>query len=113
MKLDDGCRIEYIIWSEAWFADASPSEFPRINIISAAEGGGVDWEFNVIERQLDGWTTQVLVFADAYNAFVDIPEFFAAMAETQPRFLHEVIAILDEMGAVDGTPRVNPHARIS
>jgi hypothetical protein len=50
------------------------------------------------------------MFHDAFAAFAEVPEFFDALTDLQPRTLKAVTAILDDLGAKDATPRVDPYA---
>ncbi|MFE7744441.1 hypothetical protein [Nocardia sp. NPDC057455] len=110
MHLETDCRLAFIIKSEAWYRDVLIDEHPTLSVMASSSGGGVDWEFSIEEQHLGCWTTRVLIFADAYKAFTQMPEFFETMAKAKPSTLREVIAILDELGAVDETARINPNA---
>lgn len=116
MNLPAGTHLAYIVTDEAWYYDRTrwPGDLPHLSVSASAkgEGGGAAWEFQVNERELGGeQVTRVEMFYDAYAAFLQEPELFAALAEQQPRTLAEVRALLDSMGAVDETDRVNPYAR--
>lgn len=73
---------------------------------------GLEWEFtvehHVFTHDLSSaagpkrlHATKVMIFDDAYQAFADIPEFFAKMAELQPTDLSDVRTILIALGAID------------
>jgi hypothetical protein len=112
MNLPEGTSLTYIVWHEAWYADASrtPGEHPHLMVSAAADEGGVAWEFQVDGYDLSGSpVTRVKMFEDAYAAFADMPEFFAALAEHRPVTLDEVQDILISLGATDTTPRVSPY----
>ncbi|MBF6326514.1 hypothetical protein IU451_28860 [Nocardia cyriacigeorgica] len=55
-------------------------------------------------------SVHAVVFEDAFKAFAQVPELFALLAELEPTSIQTVIMILDQLGAVDVTRRVNPHA---
>ena len=101
MNLTDGATLTYTVSHEAWYSRVV--ERPEIVV------SGPGWEFVVTEHDHgDRNPIRVGVFEDAFAAFAQIPEFFAALAEQQPGTLTGVRAILDEMGATDETPRVSP-----
>ncbi|WP_107661258.1 hypothetical protein [Nocardia suismassiliense] len=97
-------------------ADAVPSAgmpgrlCDALTVTAAAnDGRGGAWEFKVIEefQSINGWTTQLLIYSDAYTAFTQIPDFFTAMATTTPSRLTDVTALLTDLGAVNMRP--TPH----
>lgn len=112
--LPEDTHLAYIVSHEAWYA-RTPGviDHPEINVMASAKGsgGGVAWEFMVEEVDLGRGepAIRVKVFDDAFAAFAQIPEFFAAIAETPPQTLKAVRAALDAMGAVDETERHGPH----
>lgn len=111
MQLPEDCRLAYVVGAEAWYARSDPSSRPYVSVMAAADGGGAAWEFQVEERDdVRPGTVQVQAFDDAFDAFVQVPEFFAALAEQQPSSLAAVVAILNELGARDDTQRANPYA---
>ena len=114
MNLPEGSHLAYIVWHEAWYAEASrtPGEHPHLMVQTAHEGGGVTWAFQIDGHELGGsLVTRVKMFDDSYGAFAQIPEFFAALADGGPATLGDIMEILDGLGAVDETPRVSPYDR--
>ena len=112
MNLPTGTELVYIIGDDAWYAEANrpTNPHPYLSVEALYPGDGCEWEFTIIERELQGSCTQVRIFQDAYAAFVQVPELFQAFADEHPTTLAAVVAILDELGAKDITPRVNPYA---
>lgn len=115
MNLPADTHLAYIVWQEAWYSQPGsgvPYEKPYLMVMASAKGtgGGVAWEFPIEEDDLGGPVTRVLMFDDAYDAFVQMPEFFAALVEEKPKTLDAVRTILDRFGAVDETDRVSPYA---
>jgi hypothetical protein len=109
MKLPEGTHFAYTVTSEAWWFRGG--EAPNVMVAASAkgQGGGVAWEFSIDEIELGGKpVTQVKVFDDAYAAFTQIPEFFAALADEAPATVAAVVALLDQLGAIDETDRVGP-----
>ncbi|MDQ0376530.1 hypothetical protein [Amycolatopsis thermophila] len=108
-RIGDDCLLTYFVQQEAWFADAAyAGEVPAINISASADTGrdGVKWDFTVQEHHLAGRPAlQVSLFDDAFAAFTDVPELFAALAAEQPRTLDQLRNLLDRLGAVDVTRR--------
>jgi len=106
MAVPDDCRFAYIVNQEAWYSKVLTDEPKEIMVMAAADDGGVAWEFGVEERVLGGETVvQLHPFNDAFDAFAQIPDFFAALAEEKPSTLDGVRGILDRLGAVDRTER--------
>jgi hypothetical protein len=111
MKLSEDTHLAYTVAHEAWYWRGDENPFVMVAASAKGSGGGVAWEFQIEEMELGGKpTTRVKVFDDAYAAFAQIPEFFAAFADAPPSTLRAVIAALDAMGAVDETERISPHA---
>lgn len=105
----EGCHLAYTVSHEAWYAQAAGrGDPPTIMVAAAHEGGGVAWEFAVEEHNLGGKTIRVCVFADAHDAFLQIPEFFRELAFLDVCELDGVRLVLDGMGAVDETVREMP-----
>jgi hypothetical protein len=114
MQLPEDTHLAYIVSHEAWYARALPDSRPEINVMAAATGGGVAWEFTVEEVDLGshGPAIRVKVFDDAFEAFAQIPEFFAALAAGQAGTLGDLREILDSMGAADETQRHSRYGEI-
>lgn len=113
MNLPDDTHLAYIVSHEAWYWDASrvPGENPHLNVSASAKGsgGGVAWEFEVEEVTLDKPTARIKIFEDAFAAFTQVPELFAALADGDGSTLAGVRNLLDMLGAVDETERVSPY----
>lgn len=104
-----GHRYAYIVWDEQWHA-REPEH--RIVIARESDQGGAAWEFNIVShadrlrRIQSGTYLRVEIFDDAWQAFTEIPELFAALAERKPPTLDALRGLLDELGLVDTTRRV-------
>lgn len=109
--LPEGTHLAYTIYHEThWWrglpSDARPSGGrPTIQVAASARGagGGVAWEFAVVEYDISGPTLRLEMFADAFDAFRQIPEFFGRLPVCES--LRDVRAVLHAMGAVDETER--------
>jgi hypothetical protein len=114
-KLPEDTHLAYTVSHEAWYA-RTPGivDQPQIMVAASAQGsgGGVAWEFSVTEHDFGshGRAIQIGVFDDAFAAFAQIPEFFAALVAEKIDTLGGVRALLDRMGAVDETDRRGPAA---
>jgi len=113
-QLPDDTHLAYVVSHEAWYGESHIVRRPQIIIAASAEGsgGGVRWEFTVEEVDLasDGKPIRVRVFDDAFAAFSEIPEFFAALHGEGVSTLDHVRTVLDSLGAVDETARKSPAA---
>lgn len=110
--LPGGGRLAYTVTRDAWYWQAmSDSHSPDI-VIEAQVCDGDDataWEFIIASEVLDGENAlKINVFDEAFDAFVEIPDFFAALATEKPQTLEEVVALLDRVGAEDITEREAP-----
>jgi hypothetical protein len=108
VKLPKDCTLTYIVGYEAWYAEANRQSCPRpyLGVHATSHGGGVAWEFEVQEYDFDGPTVRLNMFADSFDAFTQMPEFFLRIAFSPPNTLMDVRRVLDVMGAVDRTERV-------
>jgi hypothetical protein len=107
MNLPDDTHLAYIVSHEAWYyrGDGKPS----LSVSASANGGGVAWEFEIEEMELGGKpVTRVKVFDDAYAAFAQVPELFAALADGAGTTLTACRGLLDMLGAADETGRTGP-----
>lgn len=107
----DDCVLTYLVCAETWYANTlNDADSPDLYISATSNEGGQHWEFGVIDRTavMGHPCLELRLFSDALAALADLPEFFAAMAAEQPRDLNAVRAILDRIGAVDGTVRERP-----
>jgi hypothetical protein len=110
MELDPDCTLGYTIGHEAWYwmPDRRAQRYVRVGADSS--GGGCKWEFLVEEVVLSSQpgaraALQVCVFDDAWEAFAQVPELFAALAAEPPEDFAELCALLDRIGAKDTTAR--------
>jgi hypothetical protein len=108
MKLPNDCTLTYIVGYEAWYADANRLNCPRpyLGVHATSHGGGVAWEFEVQEYDLDGPTVRLNMFADSFDAFTQVSEFFTMLTLQKPSTLADVRSILHYLGAEDRTERV-------
>lgn len=109
-----GYTYTYTVTEEAywWYARRLADRRPTLMVAKAADGGGCAWEFTVVHKQftvVDQAVIQVRVFNDGFAAFTEMAPFFAALAEQQPTTLDQVRVILDGLGVVDATERVDPN----
>jgi hypothetical protein len=111
MNLSADCFLGYYVHDEASYAavlkpiGAMPYKVPALGICAASTGGGVEWEFVVTEHELNNTTIKVAMFAEAFLAFEQIPEFFAFLVDQAPATLEVVREFLDSIGAKDLTQR--------
>jgi hypothetical protein len=107
--LPDDTHLAYTDYREAWYGKGEKT----LMVAASAKGtgGGVAWEFEVKEHDFDnhGKPIRIGVFDDAFDAFTQIPEFFAVLAAKNTGTLDEVIGVLRSMGAVDETDRTSPY----
>lgn len=107
MRLPKDCTLTYIVGYEAWYADANRLTCPNpyLGIHASADDGGVVWEFEVEEKDLDGPTVRLKMFNDSFAAFEQVPEFFTMLTLQRPSTLADVRSILHYLGAEDRTER--------
>jgi hypothetical protein len=111
VRMPEGTHLAYSIFHESeWWPKLCvhnrPNEGRRsINILASATGGGCQWEFAVVEFELSSLALHLEMFADSWQAFEAIPEFFAALASGEVNDLSAVVSVLDGLGAVDETDR--------
>lgn len=105
-------HLRYIVMHEAqsWAQippDQRPNDgLPSLAVSAAHHGGGVAWEFAVEQHRLVGCprpAIQLRIFDDAFDAFRQIPSFFAALCKDMT--LRDVRELLDAFGFVDETER--------
>ncbi len=112
MNLPDGCHLAYAISGDAWYAPALSDEPPTVTISAATHSDGIAWELQIVERQ-HGQRRPYLtveVVDEAWPAFAQVPEVFAALAAAGTPTLNDVTVLLDSLGAVDETARTSPYA---
>lgn len=105
----EGYRLSYALTRDAWYSQPPLSGVPGDhNVVMVAmdtEGGGAAWEFAIDDEP--GGGLRVKVYDEAWRAFVDVPEFFAALADLgRGALLDEVVEILDRLGFIDATKRL-------
>lgn len=107
-----GGYLAYIVVVETYYYQrlGNPDKRPPSINIFASRGGGVSWEFSVTDHtaRLGQRALKVEIFDDAWAAFADLPELFVAMADGEIESLDELRTLLDRLGAVDQTPRIDP-----
>jgi len=90
----------FVVTHEAWWSEHLVQRNPEIMV-----NGGA-WEFGIRYHSIRAIRAEV--FDDAFAAFTEAPEVFAALAEQRPTTLDEVGDILLGLGYQDTTDRVNP-----
>ncbi len=111
-ELPGGSFLAYIVGAESYYYRAAMKDDPYISIGATNDGDGPSWEFSVVDHseRLNAPTAlRVEIFDDAWRAFSDVPELFAAMAAGEIESLDDLRALLDRLGAVDQTTRDNPY----
>lgn len=102
LTTDAGYRLTYTIPHEAYYKSAFTDV--SIGVQKSANEGGVAWEFSIVQHGNVG--LRVEIFDDAWQAFTEIPEFFAELAKAGRTTLDGVREILDDLGFADRTQRV-------
>lgn len=108
--LPDDTHLAYTVRHETYYAGTLPGE-PEVIVMASAKGsgGGVAWEFGVTDgASRIGRGLELRMWDDAWAAFAQLPDFFAALAAGEVASLDDVRALLDRLGAVDETDRVSP-----
>jgi hypothetical protein len=106
-------KLIYDLPGQAWYADTLPAqdrEQVSISLYSLDDRGGY-WELAIrsyTTQAVAGDWTRIELSSDSYQAFTDLPELFAALAEHEPATLDAVVELLRELGAEDTTQRVKP-----
>lgn len=111
MNIPEDCTFTYIVSHEAWYsAAAHRGDRRHVLIQAAAKDGGVAWEFQVeAYDDLGGHPAlRLMMFDDSWDAFVHVPELFAALQAERPTTLPALRALLDQLGATDITDRETP-----
>lgn len=107
MNIPDDCFFAYTVMHEAFYASVLNGK-REISVSASAHEGGCLWEFMVEEVDLGGHpNVKVNIFDDAFDAFAQIPEFFARLTTERPTDLKQVARILDDLGARDTTERID------
>ena len=117
MDLPEDTHLAYVVRHEAWYwpgtRNVAGHDQPSLSVMASAKGtgGGCAWEFMIAEHPIGRGQPplHVALFDDAFGAFTQVPELFAALAEQGERAtLDSVRAVLDGLGAVDETARIHP-----
>lgn len=114
MNLPKGTHLAYIVNQEAWYAVGVLRDQPPTVMVQASakgQGGGVAWDFAVEDGSdlLGKPGLRLKMWDEAWEAFAQIPEFFAALASGEVTTLADLRGLLDSLGAVDETSRVSPY----
>jgi hypothetical protein len=102
LTTDPGYSLNYVVPHEAFYCRVVNDV--SVTVQKSADDGGCAWEFSVVEHPRIG--IRVEVFDDAFAAFVEVPEFFTALAQSRRSNLDSVREILDDLGFEDATQRV-------
>lgn len=111
----EGLALGYSATRETWHH--RHSTFPGdVNVLMVGlygqTGGGCRWEFAIDEEDAGGRCLRVKIYDEAWAAFTEVPEFFAALAELgRGAMTEDVVPVLDRLGFRDMTARVNPHTQ--
>lgn len=107
MNLPEGCELTYTVYADAWYA--LPEHEPYVGVQASAKDGGAAWEFVFTEpRNLGCEAIRLGIFEDAFDAFVQVPELFIALAGQRPTTLTALRGLLDEIGARNVTELAVP-----
>jgi hypothetical protein len=115
-ELPGNTHLAYTIYHETeWWPALNDATRPNdgnrcIQVAASAKGrgGGVRWEFSVIEVPRIG--IELKIFDDSWPAFEEIADFFRDLAVDRPSGLEEIVRLLDRIGAVDETERAGASA---
>lgn len=113
-RLRSGELLTFDVQHESWHWAANRGVGGRPTIYVSAENpdGGCVWQFAVVERdQRDAGgrkAVRIEVFDEAFAAFREIPEFFAALDAMPATNLADVVTILRRMDGDDVTEREMP-----
>ena len=114
IHMPDGTHLAYTIYHETkWWGNRDLGHRPNdgkpcVQIAASAkgQGGGVEWEFGVVEHDFGHRPALKLgIFDEGWEAFTCMAPFFAALADGSVKTLDDVVGLLDELGAVDETER--------
>ena len=103
----EGYTYGFVQVSRAWYAKSSSltdKSSEEIMIGLYADGGGCRWEFGIRWHLLREPSPRVEVFHDAWCAFAEVPELFAALAKIDKLTPQECCDLLATCGFVDQTP---------
>lgn len=100
-------RWEYIRSDQAWYASANRIDHPRLAVMRASTDGGVFWEFGI--EQISNIGVQVKIFDDAWVAFTERPDVFAALTRLgKGATIPDVQDALRSLGFADVTEHETP-----
>lgn len=111
-ELPKGSHLAFTIYHETeWWQALPPHQLPNggnpcVQVAASAkgQGGGVDWEFGVV--QTEPGALKLTMHDDAWPAFAQIPRFFAELSRRGNLMaLGDVVVLLIQLGAVDETER--------
>jgi hypothetical protein len=117
ITMPKGTHLAYTVYHEThWWRgslrlsgrQSLPNEGqPCIQVAASAkgQGGGVRWEFSVVEVDLGQKALRLDIFDEGWEAFALMPAFFAGLAAGGVETLDDVRELLDSLGAVDETER--------
>lgn len=116
ITMPEGTHLAYTIYHETkWWSELDKNTRPNegrrcIQVAASAkgQGGGVRWEFGIVEYNLDRPALCLEIFDEGWEAFGLMAPFFAELAASGYRAgwtLAEVRELLDSLGAVDETDR--------
>lgn len=113
ITMPEGTHLEYTVYAETyWWQQLSRETRPNggrpcVQMAAGAnEGGGVKWEFGVVEHDLGrAPALKLSIYDEGWEAFTCMAPFFAALASGEVRTLADVRNLLDSLGAVDKTER--------
>jgi hypothetical protein len=108
MDLPDDCTLGYIVGHQAWYWMGDRPNRPRyVRVGADSSDGGCLWEFMIEEHVFTSREAalRVCLFDDAWQAYAQVPELFAALAADRPQTFDELRIVLDRVGARDITAR--------
>lgn len=113
-RLRSGELLTFDVQHESWHwaANRGVGGRPTIYVSAEADDGGCAWQFAAVEhdqRDMGGHkAVRVEVFDEAFAAFREIPEFFAALDAMPATNLADVVTILRRLDIADVTEREMP-----
>ncbi|WP_280269686.1 hypothetical protein [Nocardia wallacei] len=105
-------RLVYLDYSAPWYRHRTAADDGRPAELGVrldhADRDEMRWEFLIEGHNHNGVRRTALRLGDdAYDAFRETPELFEMLADAAPATLAAVRALLDDLGAVDVTPRTD------
>lgn len=114
--MSETVQLTYTVMHEGWWVTTGSVREDKPNLMVSGRlpnGQSIGWEFQIVQHDFNGAgrsAIRVNVFSDAFDAWADVPELFAALREQPPHTLAEVQSILDGLGALDTTERDIPES---